>query len=94
MRSPRSCCQNFSEAAHPPIASLLFLFYPLGIHNLYNTYGQCEGFHGTALVIEDAETLRALLSRVESRTQVSRLIMAYEDIRCRMFITLHLFHCP
>jgi hypothetical protein len=59
----------------------LFLFYPLRIYNLYNTYGQCEGLHSTALVIEDAETLGALLSRVESPAQVSQLIMAYEDIR-------------
>ena len=32
-------------------------------------------------MIEDAETLGALLSRVESRAQVSQLMMAYEDIR-------------
>lgn len=32
-------------------------------------------------MIEDAETLGALLSRVESRSQVSQLLMAYEDIR-------------
>ena len=43
--------------------------------------GQCESIHGTALVIEDAETMGALLSRVESRAQVSQLMMAYEDIR-------------
>jgi salicylate hydroxylase len=32
-------------------------------------------------VIEDAETLGALLSRAESRSQVSQLMTAYEDIR-------------
>lgn len=32
-------------------------------------------------MIEDAETLGALLSRVESRAQVNQLMMAYEDIR-------------
>ena len=37
--------------------------------------------YGTALTIEDAETLGALLSGVESRAQVNQLMMAYEDIR-------------
>lgn len=32
-------------------------------------------------MIEDAETLGALLSRVESRSQVSELMTTYEDIR-------------
>ena len=32
-------------------------------------------------MIEDAETLGALLSGVESRAQVSQLMMAYDDIR-------------
>ena len=48
---------------------------------MYNIHDQCEGIHGAALVIEDAETLGALLSRVESRSLVSQLLTAYEDIR-------------
>jgi salicylate hydroxylase len=53
-------------------------------------------------VIEDAETLGALLSGVESRAQVSELMTAYEDIRyprCEQMYKQHwhldnIFKCP
>lgn len=64
----------------------------MGVYNLYNTYGQCEGIHGTALAIEDAETLGALLSKVESRAQVSQLIMAYEEIRHPRCVRMYQHH--
>ncbi|KAF8153369.1 hypothetical protein B0H34DRAFT_800578 [Crassisporium funariophilum] len=37
--------------------------------------------HGTALVIEDAQTLGSLFSRIEHREQISQLLTAYEEIR-------------
>jgi hypothetical protein len=51
----------------------------MGVYNLYNTYGECEGNHDTALTIEDGETLGALLSRVESRAQVYQLTKISES---------------
>jgi hypothetical protein len=50
------------------MANIFIFIFSFGNHNLYKTYGQCEGFHGTALVIEDTETPGALL---ESRAQVT-----------------------
>lgn len=65
----------------------------MGIYNLYNNiYGQCEAIQCTAMVIEDAETLGALLSRVESRAQVSQMMMAYEDIRLPRCSRIHQLH--
>jgi len=52
----------------------------------------CEGSHGTALVIEDAETLGALFSRLQSKAQISQLLMAYEEIRHPRCEQTHLHH--
>ncbi|KAF8802027.1 FAD/NAD(P)-binding domain-containing protein [Phlegmacium glaucopus] len=40
-----------------------------------------EGTHDTALVIEDAETLGSLFSRIQCREQIKQLLTAYEEIR-------------
>ncbi|KAF8193057.1 hypothetical protein BJ912DRAFT_254386 [Pholiota molesta] len=37
--------------------------------------------HRTSLVIEDAETLRSIFSRLQTREQLSQFLTAYEDIR-------------
>lgn len=42
---------------------------------------QPSGQHNAALALEDAETLGALFSRIQHRTQVSRMLAAHEEIR-------------
>ncbi|CAK5274187.1 unnamed protein product [Mycena citricolor] len=39
------------------------------------------GQHGTGLVIEDAETMGALFSRIQNRSQIPRMLSAYEELR-------------
>ena len=69
----------------PSCGEYSFYFFYFFIYFEYIIYiipiDQWEGIHGTSLVIEDAEILGALLSKVESRSQISQLMMAYEDIR-------------
>jgi len=42
---------------------------------------QPGGNHRTALIFEDAETLRSLFSRIRRRDQISDILNAYEEIR-------------
>ncbi|KAF4613286.1 hypothetical protein D9613_010799 [Agrocybe pediades] len=39
------------------------------------------GNHHTAMIFEDAETLRCLFSRIRSKSQISHFLTAYEEIR-------------
>ncbi|PPR00104.1 hypothetical protein CVT24_008962 [Panaeolus cyanescens] len=43
--------------------------------------------HGTALCIEDAQTLGLLFSRIQSREQIPRLVTAFDEIRLPHFFS-------
>ena len=79
MRNPQLCS---SAKPHTLSWQVKFFFCFIQLYHLLQyLLTQCEGTHRTALVIEDAETLGTLLSKVENRAQVSQLMMTYDDIR-------------
>jgi salicylate hydroxylase len=52
----------------------------------------CDGNHGTALVIEDAETLGSLFSEIRCRSEICQRLAAYEEIRHPRCVQTNFYH--